>query len=76
MSDSAVLFEPLTIREPEVLLLLGEGASNAQIARRLMISEATVKKHLSNIFARLKVRSRAQASYRAQQLLRRREANS
>lgn len=53
--------EPLTAREREVLGLLAEGISNKTIARELYISEHTVKFHLSSIFAKLDVSSRAGA---------------
>src|SRR5579859_545076 len=47
--------EPLTARESEILALVGDGLANKQIARRLGISEKTVKSHLTNIFQRLGV---------------------
>ncbi|GAC1364385.1 MAG: response regulator transcription factor [Herpetosiphon sp.] len=53
--------EPLTGREQEVLQLLGEGLSNKQIARRLTISEHTVKFHVSAVFGKLGAVSRADA---------------
>ncbi len=51
----------LTPRELEVLALVGEGMSNKTIARRLNISAHTVKYHLEAVFAKLAVRSRAEA---------------
>ncbi len=51
----------LTEREHEVLRLLGEGASNPQIAKTLFVTEATVKTHLVHIFAKLGVDSRSRA---------------
>jgi DNA-binding NarL/FixJ family response regulator len=51
----------LTPRELEVLALVGEGMSNKTIARRLGISAHTVKYHLEAVFAKLAVRSRAEA---------------
>jgi LuxR family maltose regulon positive regulatory protein len=62
------LIEPLTDRETEVLRLLGEGYSNRQIADALFITLNTVKKHTSNIYGKLGVRSRTQAVVRAQEL--------
>lgn len=53
----------LTPREQEILHLLDSGASNLDIADRLMISEHTVKSHLYHVFRKLKVRNRAQALY-------------
>lgn len=53
--------EPLTAREREVLGLLGRGLSNKMIARDLRISEHTVKFHVSSIYAKLGVASRAEA---------------
>ena len=54
--------DPLTARETEILALVGEGLANKQIARRLGISEKTVKAHLTNIFQRLGVGSRTEAA--------------
>ena len=51
----------LTPREVDVLNLLGDGSSNRQIANTLHISENTVKFHLSSIFSKLQVSSRAEA---------------
>jgi len=51
----------LTRREGEVLALIAEGKSNAEIARELFISEATVKTHINNLFAKAGLRDRAQA---------------
>jgi DNA-binding NarL/FixJ family response regulator len=53
--------EPLTSREHEVLELLGQGLSNKQIARRLEISEHTVKFHVSALYAKLGAASRTDA---------------
>jgi DNA-binding NarL/FixJ family response regulator len=52
----------LTEREREVLALVAEGLPNKQIARRLAISEKTVKTHLTNVFRRLGVDDRIQAA--------------
>ena len=51
----------LTQREAEVLTLIAGGRSNAEIARELFISEATVKTHINNLFAKAGLRDRAQA---------------
>ena len=62
------LAEPLTGREREVLRLLLEGASNREIARRLVLSVNTVKRHVYNICGKLGVQSRTQAIIRARAL--------
>jgi len=54
-------FDALSRRERETLALLADGLSNAEIAERLGISEKTVRNHLSNLFDKLGVWSRAQA---------------
>ncbi|HET9157586.1 MAG TPA: alpha/beta fold hydrolase [Myxococcaceae bacterium] len=55
------IFRTLTGREREVLALLTEGLGNADIAERLSLSEKTVRNHVSNLFDKLGVWSRAQA---------------
>ncbi|WP_328726243.1 response regulator transcription factor [Streptomyces sp. NBC_00259] len=53
--------EPLSAREREVLALVARGTSNREIAAVLFISEATVKTHLTHIYAKLAVKDRAAA---------------
>lgn len=54
--------ESLTERETEVLRLLATGLANKEIAQTLIIGEKTVKTHVSNILAKLNIRSRTQAA--------------
>ncbi|MEO0539701.1 MAG: response regulator transcription factor [Cyanobacteria bacterium P01_A01_bin.105] len=61
-------FESLTPREREVLKLLGEGASNKEIAQQLFLSEGTVKNHVTNVLSRLDLRDRTQAALLAVKL--------
>jgi DNA-binding NarL/FixJ family response regulator len=65
-SSRPVGLDELTERETEVLGCLGEGLSNQQIARRLRISETTVKTHVSRVLTKLDLRSRVQAAILAQ----------
>ena len=60
-ADNAV-FAELTEREREVLTVVGKGKRNKEIADTLFISEKTVKNHISNIFAKLEVNTRAEAA--------------
>jgi len=55
------VFAALSARERQVLALMADGLSNADIAERLSISEKTVRNHASNLFDKLGVWSRAQA---------------
>lgn len=54
--------DPLTAREVEVLRLVAQGLSNQEIAQVLVISEATVRTHVSNILSKLHLASRTQAA--------------
>ncbi|WP_030872348.1 response regulator transcription factor [Streptomyces sp. NRRL F-2747] len=63
--SDAPLPEDLTPREREVLALIGQGLPNRGIAERLFISEATVKTHINNLFAKAGIRDRADAVRRA-----------
>lgn len=65
ISDRAQSFTELTERESQVLDLLARGLDNAQIAARLELSEKTVRNHITSIFAKLEVETRAQAIVRA-----------
>ncbi|MFC9961424.1 response regulator [Streptomyces nigra] len=66
-ADPSVL-DALTRREREVLSCLGEGLSNAEIANRLDMAEATAKTHVSRLLGKLELRSRVQAAVLAQEL--------
>jgi DNA-binding NarL/FixJ family response regulator len=62
---SVIVDCPLTLREKEILGLVAEGATNAQIARMLWVTEQTVKFHLSNTYRKLGVANRTEASHYA-----------
>ena len=60
-SGSPDLPDDLTPREAEVLALIAEGLTNAEIAERLVVSAATIKSHVNRIFFKTGARDRAQA---------------
>jgi LuxR family transcriptional regulator, maltose regulon positive regulatory protein len=62
------LVEPLTARELDVLRLLAAGAPNRAIAKELVVTLDTVKRHVSNLFRKLEVANRTQAVARAREL--------
>lgn len=64
-TDAPRIFPTLTDREREILTLLAQGQRNAAIADALYLSPKTVANHLSNIFSKLQVASRAEAIVRA-----------
>jgi len=66
--DTASLSEPLSNRELEILRMVATGASNKEIALRLVIAEGTVKNHLTSILAKLNARDRMQAAMKAREL--------
>jgi DNA-binding NarL/FixJ family response regulator len=65
--DTPNLFTDLSDRELEVLRLIADGLSNAEIANKLVISEKTVKGHVSNILSKLHMMDRTQAAVYAWQ---------
>jgi DNA-binding NarL/FixJ family response regulator len=64
----AGISNPLSGREIEILGLVSTGLSNREIAEKLVISEGTVKNHLTNILGKLGARDRMQATLRAKEL--------
>ena len=64
----SALIEPLSNREREVLNLLALGCSDKKIAETLVIARETVHKHLKNIYSKLDVHNRVEATVRARQL--------
>jgi DNA-binding NarL/FixJ family response regulator len=67
-SEQAVsLPDGLTSREADVLTLIAQGLTNAQIAERLFVNESTVKTHINHLFAKIGAHDRAQAATYAYQ---------
>lgn len=66
-SAEATIFPDLTSREREILGLIAQGSTNANIAEKLVISLKTVRNHVSNILSKLHVADRAQAAIRARE---------
>jgi LuxR family maltose regulon positive regulatory protein len=62
------LVEPLTERELEILQLIAQGYSNAEIAHRLVLTIGTVKLHAHHIYGKLAVTNRTQAVAKAREL--------
>jgi LuxR family maltose regulon positive regulatory protein len=62
------MVEPLSERELQVLRLIADGLSNAEIAEKLVIAQGTVKRHINNIYGKLGVQSRTQAVARSREL--------
>ncbi|MYV43830.1 response regulator [Streptomyces sp. SID1328] len=60
--------EALSLRERDVLALIGDGLTNREIGKRLYLSEKTVKNHISRLLAKLGVQRRVQAAVLASQL--------
>jgi DNA-binding NarL/FixJ family response regulator len=67
LDDPAEAFPELTGREREVLDLIARGHKNLEIARRLYLSQKTVRNHVSNIFTKLHVADRERAAVRARE---------
>ena len=56
------MIEKLTARESQILTLIAEGMSNKLIGQKLFISESTVENHVHNIYRKLAISNRAQAT--------------
>lgn len=66
-SRAVEAFPELTVREREILELIAQGRSNAEITAHLVVAPKTVRNHVSNIFAKLAVRDRSEAIVRARE---------
>jgi len=62
VSNLAPTEDPLTAREVEILKLVAQGMSNQEIAEKLVISERTVRTHVTNILGKLHLANRTQAA--------------
>jgi DNA-binding NarL/FixJ family response regulator len=62
MASAEAPSDDLSVREREVLELIGRGLRNREIAERLVVSEATVKTHVRHILEKLRLRNRAEAA--------------
>lgn len=67
-ANQDALVEPLSERELEILRLVADGLSNREIANDLVITEGTVKNHVTSILGKLSVRDRTQAAIKARDL--------
>lgn len=65
---NAELIEPLSKRELEVISLIASGLSNADIAQKLHVTVGTVKWHANNIYLKLNVKTRTQATAKARKM--------
>ena len=66
--DQSQLVEPLSVRELEVLRLIEQGLSNAEIAGKLTLAPSTIKTHINNIYGKLGVQTRIQALRKANEI--------